>query len=392
MRKYLLTVLAFLLPLGILAQSKGETSLYQKTLKKPSVKAAQKFLKKYPESVYAPKVVRLRDSLLYFALDPEDAEGVKEFALTYPDSPFAGLASERILRHNTSLISREEALSKAGDAWDAIGWRKDNVEHILALDKDLTVRVLTPEGVLVGSTQIPVYSLHQEVSAPTELLKPLSWESPIGRRQYLSFAYLNRLATEAEYVDILYLPEEDILNQAMFYGKVLREDPLTIEGESPEGMEGLTLTPEVAYLLARQKENPALQQIWEADLLSDAAIRWWLQKNPKAETSATKLSFGMLDGESSLAAAYRKASKEKGKSYNVAQFNLRGYTVLCAQSKTSGEYLLVWCEPVCKNKKKDKYLSTTYFESNGTTLDLCYYKGNTTFKIKISMANQSVRR
>ena len=36
--------------------NKAETTLYQKTVAKPSVKAADKFLKKYPESVYAQKV------------------------------------------------------------------------------------------------------------------------------------------------------------------------------------------------------------------------------------------------------------------------------------------------------------------------------------------------
>ena len=76
----------------------------------------------------------------------------------------------------------------------------------------------------------------------------------------------------------------------------------------------------------------------------------------------------------------------------MAQFDLRGYTVLVAGSKTSGEYSLIWCEPVCKNKKRDKYIRTIYFENDGTTLDMVYYQGNTTFKIKISLPSHTVYR
>lgn len=48
-------------------------------------------------------------------------------------------------------------------------------------------------------------------------------------------------------------------------------------------------------------------------------------------------------------------------------------------------------EPVCKNKRTDKYIRSYFFESDGTTLDVVYYKGKTTFKNKISLASQSIR-
>ena len=86
--------------------------------------------------------------------------------------------------------------------------------------------------------------------------------------------------------------------------------------------------------------------------------------------------------------AFKGVKKEKGKNYSVANFDLRGYTVICAQK--GGEYTLVWCEPVCKNKKTDKYIRSLYFENDGTTLDVVYYKGKNTFKNKISLASQSI--
>ena len=357
------------------AQTKGETTLYGKTLAKPSVKAADKFLKKYPESVYAPKIQHLKDSLL----------------------------TADFLQKNVSQISKEEALKKANttlastsNCLDAIGWKKDGVEHILALTAlqgavaptELTLRILFPDGSQQAVRTIPVYTLQDE-QKPFELALPLQVVSPIGpRRNYLHFAYRNGAE---EYVEVLYLPEEDIVHQAMFYGNPVGKDQKHIEGQSPEMMEGLQLTPEVAWLVDRLKNNPTLIPISKADYLTDAAIRWWLEKNPGAGSKSARISFGRLDPESSIVQAYSKKAKEKGKNCNAALFDIRGYTVICVRSRTDGEYSLAWCEPVCRNRNRDKLLNTIYFESDGVTLVLFYYKGKTTFKYRLSTASHTLR-
>ena len=363
-------------PIG--AQTKGETTLYGKTLAKPSVKAAEKFLKKYPESVYAPKIRNLKDSLL----------------------------TADFIQKNVSRISKEEALQKAGaslaslgttsNCLDAIGWKKDGVEHILALTilqgavapSELTLRILSPDGSPKETRAIPVYTL-QDPQKPFELALPLQVVSPIGpRRNYLHFGYYNG---KEEYVEVLYLPEEDILHQAMFYGNPVGKDQLRIEGQSPEMMEGLQLTPETAWLVGRLKDNPSLIPISKADYLTDAAIRWWLERNPGAGSKSARISFGRLDPESSIVQTYSKQAKEKGKNCNAALFDIRGYTVVCVRSRIDGEYSLAWCEPVCRNRGRDKFLNTIYFESDGVTLVLYYYKGKTTFKYRLSTASHTLR-
>lgn len=361
MKRLLLLLFLFLtVSNGVSAQSKSETKQYGKVVANPTIKTVEKFLKKYPSSVYAPEVLNIKDSLI------------------------------RI--DNTSEITREQALGLAGECLDAIGWKKDGREHILALGKDFNLRILSPDGKEEATRMIPVYSM-EDVPAAASLVEPMEIISPLGgNRYYLHFAYLNGAS---EYVELLYLPEEDILNQAIFYGnpmKLAAGESYKIEGQSPEAIEGLNPPVEVAWLLARFKENPSLVPISKADLLTDTAIKWWLEKNPKAETSATRLTFGRLDPESSIVAAYKKARKEKGKSCNVALFDLRGYTIICAGSRTSGEYSLVWCEPVCRNRNRDKFLNTIYFEKDGNVLDLFYYKGKSTFKVRISMASQAIRR
>ena len=383
--------LAMLMPLSAAAQSKAEASMYGRTVKKPTVRAAEKFLKKYPESVYAPIVLRMRDSLLLFSLDYDDAPGLLEFYKNHPDTPFKDLVTGRIMEHNTSRIAHEEAMQIAGKCLDAIGWKKDNVEHVLALDEGLSLRMLSPDGELELTRDILVYSLSDSPGAPA-LVKTLDIVTPFGLRNYLNFGYLNG---SAEYVEVLYLPEEDILNQVMFYGSPLKPaegESFRIEGQSPEMMEGLTLTPETAWLVAGLKENSSLKQISKADLLTDSSIKWWLEKNSKAQTSASRLTFGQLDPEASIIDAYKKAPKEKGKGCSVAVFDIRGYTVIVAASKATGDYTLVWCEPACRDKRGAKYLSSIYFENDGTTLNLFYYKGKSILKIKISLPSQTIRR
>lgn len=46
--------------------------------------------------------------------------------------------------------------------------------------------------------------------------------------------------------------------------------------------------------------------------------------------------------------------------------------------------------PVCKDKKTDRYIRSIYFENDGTTLDVVYYKARTTFKNKISLNGQTI--
>ena len=363
--KHIVTLLlSVLLPAVAFGQSRAESFLYYKTLDKATVKDADKFLKKYPESVYAPRIQQLRDSLVLVQFNQE----------------------------NKSLMTREEAMRVAGgDAVDAIGWKKDGKEQVLALDKDFSLRVLTPEGKLLETRNLPVYTMEPRHAA-RKLVLPMEVMLPLDElRYYVHFGYVNGFS---EYVEALYLPPQDIVFQAIYYGRALplREgESYHIEGQSPEMMEGLNASEEISWLAGRLKENPSLIPVSESDLLTDASIRWWFQRNGGAATSDTKLSFGLLDAQSSLVSAYRKAQKENGKNYNVAVFDIRGYTVIVAGSKGGGKHTLVWCERTCRNKKTDAYIHNYYFGNDGNTLEVIYYKGKTTFKNKISLSSQTVR-
>lgn len=403
--KFILLAAASLLSVSSLsAQSKAETSLYNKTLKKPSVKAYNKFLSKYPDSIYSLDVLTLRDMALYDAIDHEDAEAVEAFAAEHPDSPISSIVQSVIVRHNTSPYARPEALSIVSglvpDAADAVGWRRANHDYAVGISVNGQAVTLTRCKLENGSwsidemRKIDRYSLDGSLNEST-LQTPLELVE-MGKRKMLSFNYLNSASDskEREYVAALYDWENVYLTQAVFYGRVMAGDK--IEGQCPEAsMAGGGLTmPETLWVLDAINSNPMLVPISKADALTDDSIDWWLSKNPDAATRASRLTFGALDEESSLVSGFKSApkkNKDSSKAFNVALFNIRDYTVIVAYSKTYKNYLLVWCEPVCQNKNRDKLLNTIYFEDDNT-LDLFYYKGKTTFKYRINLASKAIRR
>ena len=397
---------AALLAMGTLhAQAPAETKLYNKTLKKPSVKAYDKFLKKYPSSVYSIEIRTLKDSTLFAAVDQEDAAAVEAFAAAHPDSPIADRVESVIARHNTSPLTREEALAAlralAPSAADAVGYRRANRDYALGLaaaDGALALYrgSLGADGAwTLADTPAPErYTLDSKLSdcrldGPVELVE-------INGKNLLSFNYINSADNnkDIEYVASLYDPEDGSFTHAMFYGRDMSgKDGLKVEGQCPEALSTLA-TPENAWLLNSINSDPRLVPIAKADALTDDSIAWWLEKNPNAETNASRLNFGALDEESSLVAGFKVArsrDKDSSKSFTAAMMDIRDYTVIVAYSKTYKNYILVWCEPVCKDKNRDKLLNNIYFEDDAN-LALFYYKGRTTFKNRINLANRTIRR
>ena len=448
MKKTILTALALLLAAGgLFAQTKAETSLYTKTLKKPSVKAYEKFLAKFPDSTYSPEILTLRDSTLFAAVDPDDAEAVEAFAAAHPDSPIAGRVAAVVERHNTSPLSQEEATrifsSLVPDGAGATGWRRTGRDFIIGISLRECAPVLTRcvKGADGQWSVEQTRALERYVIDPS--LGGLSLAEspevvPMNGRRLIAFSYLNGTAAGAngtaisgiaagangtaatgangagsgkaagangaaaskavEQVLCLYDWEADNLTVAMFYGRALStaSDGLPqIEGQCPESaMAGGLMLPEMMYLLNRIGSDSHFVPIARADALTDDSIEWWLTKNPTAQTKASKINFGALDAGSSLVEGFkncRSRDKDSSKKFTAALFNIRDYTVIVAYSKTYGDYLLVWCEPVCVNKNRDQLLNTIYFEDDNT-LDLFYYKGKTTFKYRINLASKAIRR
>ncbi|MDD3200530.1 MAG: hypothetical protein PHP76_00855 [Bacteroidales bacterium] len=404
-------------------QSKSEVKQYNSALKKGTVKAYDKFLKRYDKSIYYPAILYKRDSILYASCDHSDVLSVMQFVDQNPNSPLLEEAEELITRLNTSSLSVEEASSVFSSFFHAAA--EDQTPQLLAVGRrHLNVDYIT--GIALGESGVPashyrIYTLRDnqgiwlvdtvadyakhsfgEGMVSSEFADDIGYVSVVDRI-LLSFSYLNHDAygRKIEYVTNLLDLESGHVMSAGFNGnnillaKESSADTVNhqylIEGQSPDLLSSGMTIPETAFLLNKININPGLVMISKSNAITDKAVEWWYSKNPKAETSARSINFGIISTESSLVAQYLQESKEKSRTYNAALFNIRGNTVICAYSKRSKEYLLVWCEPQAQDKRTDKLLNTIYFEGDNV-LNLFYYKGNQTFKIRINLANKSVRR
>lgn len=408
--KYFRTILCCLL-LAVTAsagaQSRSEIRLYQKTIAKPSVKAYDRFLRKYPSSVFAPEIISGRDSLIFYSLNREDERAVENFLPEIRTATYDSLAREILANLRTSRLLPGEALAaireKApqGASVCASSYRKYGVEYIVGA-------ILPAEGnriefLLLDSTS---GGWREEKSFGAERNTMTAPESSCfvdeaslcsiasSDSRYFRFAYTNlgNGGEKAEYVLNLMDIESCNLFSAIFYGSNLLkpgQSGYRIEGQTTETISGGLLIPEQVYLNASLKENASLVQISDKDAWTDEAIGWWLEKNPKAQSSATQLSFGVLKEGCGIVEKFLKEPKESAAGYSAALFDIRGYTVVCA--KNNGQYILVWCEKAPVNRKTDRLLNSIYFEK-GSTLCLFYYQGKTTFKYRINLSSKSIKR
>lgn len=325
----------------LFSQSRGETRQYKSAVSKGDMKGYEKFLKKYPNSVYAPKINHIIDSVNFSKVNKSDISSCLSFICTYPDSHYCAELDDII---ESSVL------------------RDRYIQNDKQLDK-------------------------------CRLIEPMT-SVRIGDRGYYYYIYENygeKYPDMLEYVAALLDKESGTSYYAMFSGKKKPSSNMIgyiIEGEiMDEETNRQFKTPEMTYLLNILTHKDFLVPISKGDIITDQAIEWWLENNKKR---ARKLNFGILLEESSIVDKFKTMAEfEKNKVYKVALFDIRGYTVICAQ-KSSSEYILVWCEPVCKNTDKDLLLNTIYFESTNS-LVLYYYKGKTTFKVRVNLANKEVR-
>ncbi|MBP5210890.1 MAG: hypothetical protein J6Z27_03520 [Bacteroidales bacterium] len=207
-----------------------------------------------------------------------------------------------------------------------------------------------------------------------------------GRNPVLTFSTLLSEGDRAEYTVFVYNTNDNSLHDVNISGKLTSDG--RIEGSSNKSFIDNPSLMENRWAIDRFNKNTKLVELGQDVIMTNQALEWWFSKNPKA-SSASKINFGGIPAESSLAQAYEKAKgKEKSGIYTVALFDHRGYTVIVAK-KSNGEYVLAWAEPVCKNKNTDPLLNTIYFEK-GSQLAMFYYHGNKTYKLHLNLANGSI--
>lgn len=211
-----------------------------------------------------------------------------------------------------------------------------------------------------------------------------------GGERFLTFGTLRENAggSEAVVSQLMFNLGTEMLTALSFSGKRLADG--RIEGRSNRTMLSNSYRPDVVWAAQLMDSDTTLVVLTDEALRSDQAIEWWLENNPNASRSS-KIVFGALPEESTLVETAKNAGKENSSMYRAALFNHRGYTVVVAYRKSGGSWYLAWAEPVCKDKRRDALLNSIYFEKDAT-LVLYYYKGRTTYKYRLSLANGKLVR
>ena len=378
MKRILLAALVLLIAAAPLsAQKRAETKLYDKTIAKPSVAAFDKFLKKYPASVYAEDILARRDTLLN--ISPYDLEQARSIAAGLLDGTgdFLAVADRR------EAVDRIYALCLDGDG--------------IALDQ---VRIVTLVKKADGWEQEGLYDAPAADAEGMERRSFVDGTSvvDIHGTRHLFFNYLMSSGdgTQQSYVAAAYAPQTDEFGCVSFIGKDSRKPddaaPYRLSGRVNEvalsGME----RPWMRLLLQAVRDNPLLEEIPENFYLTDAAVQWWLEQNPDALTTARNLKFNILPENCSLVEEYTKARGKKNSSkYTAAMFDHREYTVIVVYQKEDKNYVLAWAEPECKDHYRDRLLNSISFD-DANTLSMDYYHGNRTFKYRLNLTSKTLRR
>ncbi len=383
--KKLLTLALTLILVGAsaLAQTKAETKLYNNTLKKATLAAYDKFLKKYPESVYSEEISARRDTL--WSISPYSAEESKEIAKGFLNS------------ENAEFIAFPE--------------RKEGVDRIYAicvLDEGLeygSYRIVCLEhSKKKGWQQMSSYdrssTMEFEPGAEISLIDK-SRNYNIRGVDYYQFNILLSSPLGASgilpqsYIAASYSPEKDEVVELAFVGKSVLKDtqePYRIEGRSNEAIVSGASRPEAIALLSILRDNPLLEQIPEDVYLSDIAVEWWLEHNPQALSNASKINVNILPEEASLITLYDKSRhKVNSAKYGAAIIDVRGYTVVVVKQKDNNSHFLAWAEPECKDKYKDRLLNSISF-SDANNLSMNYYHGNKTFRYRYNLSSKTLTR
>ena len=380
MKRILTAALALLLAAAPLcAQKKAETKLYDKTIARPSLAAFDKFLKKYPSSVYAEDILARKDTLLN--ISPYDM--VQAAAIAAPllpeDTEFLAIADRR------EAVDRIYAVCLGGP------------EMLIALD---VVRIVTFQLEKDEWVQESVYDAPAapDGDAAYRHFVDSTGVMTIRGTRYLHFHYLldNLESSEQTYVAAAYAPQTDEFGCVSFYGLNKRMSnesvPYRLSGRINETVLTGLEHPWMRLLLQEVRDNPLLEEIPENFYLTDAAIQWWLDVNPEALTSATHLKFNILPEGCSLIEEYNKAKGKKNSSkYTAAMFDHRDYTVIVVYQKDDKNYVLAWAEPECKDHYRDRLLNSISFD-DANTLSMAYYHGNRTFKYRLNLTSKNLRR
>lgn len=361
--------------LPALAQTKAETRQYGKTVAAGDLKSFDKFLKKYPNSVYAQDILARKDTLLNITpYSLSDAEAIA--------SPFVG---------ENAMFKAVPSRKEAVDRIDVISVKADSLKvgefRLMALLKG-------SEGVWRMDSFYDRIVFDDDEISSVEFVDSC-FVASVSRSDCLFFNCLlsSGNSSHQDYLAVAWFPSRDLVSTELFSGKsVLGKDETgyRILGRMEQADD--VATPEKNLLRKMISENARLEKVSDADYFTDQAIGFWLDNNPDALTTATRIKASAIPEGSSLIDRYKAAKgKQSSAKYTAAMFDFRGYTIIVVYVKSSGDYILAWVEPECKDHNRDRLLNNIEFE-DANSLEMFYYQGRKYFKYHYNITSKTLRR
>ncbi len=391
------------------AQSKAETKLYNTVMAKRDLKNANKFLKKFPSSQYAPAVLKVKDSIAFFGLNQNDATAYITFLSDNPKSFYAGAANSRIAELNISSISAEQALEAAIEAGlqketiaAATGIKNRNNEYVAAIIAPAPGA--TSFRLVMLSNSNGTWNILDEISENVytndynlnefelkESLKPIT----IKGLQYIYFGYTNSsnhvdrrsniANNDCELVLNLYSLDDKAMYNILYSGKT--QDGILYGNSMDAEQAGAGATEQQAYLIS-QLNNIDFLKPYEAErFMAQDLIQWWYKNN---HANSKDVAFGIIPQNSPLIDLFNNSKdKEKVGNYTVALIeNVFGNTIIVVRNNQTKELALAMCQATPKTPN-DLELNTFYGEK-GNILALYYYKGKSSLKKRLNLASKKL--
>ncbi len=393
-RTVFLIIIASLCFTPLLAQKKGETKLFKNTIAKGDTTSFNKFLAKYPNSVYAPTIQAKKDSL------------IKSYNTTIYSKEEAG----RIFSENVAAAAN----GIYGVDYVVLSARKDNKEYIVGAiapskEDPYTIKIVRIDETAPGQWQ-ESFSNNASRYMQDEMLKLFSMASAddlfcgktnveeviVDGEKYLFFQHLNYTEGTAprtgwqnngiELVSNLVSMTDGTLFSSIYAGE---RNGNEIEGSCADMAQGgIMATPQINWLMRSFGKSPQLKPFNKEKELTRKAIQWWYDNNPQG---ASKLNFGVLEESHPIVIRFLEDKYiESSKSNKAAFFDIMGTTVICNYNKGTKQYLLLHCEKQPANTKTEKSLNTLYFEKENTIV-LYYYKGRQAIKERIDLNAKTKR-
>ena len=393
-RTVLLLAISTLLFTPLFAQKKGETKLLKNTIAKGDTTSFNKFLAKYPNSVYAPTIQAKKDSL------------IKSYNTTIYSKEEAG----RIFSENVAAAANK----LYGVDFVALSARKNNKEYIVGVitpskEDPYTLQIVRIDETAPGQWQ-EGFSNNASRYMQDDNLKLFSMASIddifngkttpqeviIDGEKHICFYHLNYTEgtdersgwpnNTAELVANLVSLGDGTLFSSIYAGE---RNGNEIEGSCADiAQVGIMATPQMNWLMRSFGKSTQLKPFDKEKELTKRAIQWWYDNNPQG---STRLNFGVLEENHPIVKRFLEDKYiESSKSNRATFFEIMGTTVICNYNKGTKQYLLLHCEKQPSDSQKEKSLNTLYFEKDNTIV-LYYYKGKQAIKERIDLNAKTKR-